>query len=125
VIGSHFRSWRFRHIVCAQDAQRGLPDEEEALKFLGELGPTAQDVAARLGAERIKARKGAASFQNPIVRYLKRRLEESGKGARRSAARRRGQPIRPRGVPARRRLMVAERRSAACPNQLRKTLDFS
>src|SRR5262245_52435836 len=51
---------------------------EEILKLLGELGATAQDVAARLGAERITARKGATSFQNPIVRYVKRRLEESG-----------------------------------------------
>jgi hypothetical protein len=51
---------------------------EEILKLLGELGATAQDVAARLGAERIKARKGATSFQNPIVRYVKRHLEESG-----------------------------------------------
>jgi hypothetical protein len=51
---------------------------EEILKLLGELGATAQDVAARLGADRIKARKGATSFQNPIVRYLQRRLEGSG-----------------------------------------------
>jgi hypothetical protein len=51
---------------------------EEILILLGELGATAQDVAARLGAERIKARKGATSFQNPIVRYVKRHLEESG-----------------------------------------------
>ena len=50
----------------------------EILKLLGELGPTAQDVAARLGAERIKARKGVTSYQNPIVRYAKRHLEESG-----------------------------------------------
>jgi hypothetical protein len=51
---------------------------EEILKLLGELGATAQDVAARLGAERITARKGATSFQNPIVRYVKRYLDESG-----------------------------------------------
>jgi hypothetical protein len=51
---------------------------EEILKLLGELGATAQDIAARLGAERIKARKGATSFQNPIVRYVKRHLRESG-----------------------------------------------
>jgi hypothetical protein len=51
---------------------------EEILKLLGELGATAQDVAARLGAEWIKARKGATSFQNPIVQYVKRHLEGSG-----------------------------------------------
>jgi hypothetical protein len=51
---------------------------EEILKLLGELGATAQDVAARLGAERIKARKGASSFQNPIIRYVKRHLDSSG-----------------------------------------------
>jgi hypothetical protein len=51
---------------------------EEIVKLLGELGPTAQDVAARLGAERIKACKGATSFQNPIVRYVKRHLDSSG-----------------------------------------------
>ena len=51
---------------------------EEILKLLGELGATAQDVAARLGAERIKARNGATSLQNPIVRYVKCHLQESG-----------------------------------------------
>jgi hypothetical protein len=51
---------------------------EEIHKLLGELGPTAQDVAARLGAEGIKARKGATSFQNPIVRYVQRHLDGSG-----------------------------------------------
>ena len=51
---------------------------EEILKLLCELGATAQDVAARLGTERITARKGATSFQNPIVRYVKRHLDESG-----------------------------------------------
>jgi len=51
---------------------------EEILNLLGEPGATAQDVAARLGAERIKARKGATSFQNPIVLYVKRHEEESG-----------------------------------------------
>jgi hypothetical protein len=51
---------------------------EEILRLLGELGATAQDVAARLGAERITARKGAASFQNPIVRYVKRHLDGIG-----------------------------------------------
>src|SRR5262245_57449980 len=38
---------------------------EEILKLLGELGATAQDDDTRLGAEQIKARSGAASFQNP------------------------------------------------------------
>jgi len=51
---------------------------EEILRLLGELGATAQDVAARFGAERIKARKGATSLQNPIVRYLKRHWDCSG-----------------------------------------------
>jgi hypothetical protein len=47
---------------------------EEILKLLGELGATAQDVAARLGAEQIKARSGASSFQHPIVHYVRRHL---------------------------------------------------
>jgi hypothetical protein len=51
---------------------------EELLRLLGGLGPTPQDIAAKLGAERIKARKGATSSHNPIVRYVRRHLDGSG-----------------------------------------------
>jgi hypothetical protein len=51
---------------------------EEILKLLGSLGSTPQDIAARLGAARIKAQKGSPSFQNPIVRYIYRNLNVGG-----------------------------------------------
>jgi hypothetical protein len=51
---------------------------EELLKLLGGLGATPQDIAARLGAERITGQRGSPAFHNPIVRYIGRNLKVRG-----------------------------------------------
>jgi hypothetical protein len=51
---------------------------EELLKFLGGLGATPQDIAARLSAEGIRGQRGSPSFHNPIGRYISRHLNVGG-----------------------------------------------
>ena len=43
--------------------------------LLTRLGATADDVAAALGAAGVRARRGHATYHNPVVRYVNRTLD--------------------------------------------------
>jgi hypothetical protein len=44
-------------------------------KALGQLGPSALDVADALAAAGVRGRRRDASFTNPVIRYLNRTLD--------------------------------------------------
>jgi hypothetical protein len=75
-------SWAAASSVAVErDLQRPRPQRGrllvtgEILPCLQRLGATAEEVAATLAVLEVRARRGATTFYNPIVRHLNRTLD--------------------------------------------------